>query len=275
MTTFADGRDARDLPLDLLDAPALASRAAMDDDKLDELARDIRRQGVIQPLIVTPTADRWEIVAGHRRARAARLAGVLVVPCVVYPTKSAALEAVKYAENRYREDLTAAEEAVWFAELLERDCGGDVDRLCEQLGEKRAYVEGRLLLLHGDEDVFRALERGAIAIGIAQQLNRCTEEKWRRYLLHQAITGGATVAMVAGWIDEWKRRAAAAGGAVLPDVSDPAPGAAVSSALFTCAVCQGTEHVHLMEHVVVHQYCRLAVLDKLLATYRGETSARG
>ena len=263
-------REFREVPLGLIDAPELASRTTMDESLLDELTASIRSIGLVNPITLARTGDRYEVIAGHRRTLAARRAGLAAVPSIVYPTIDAALEAIKYAENRHREELNPADEAIWFHELLERDCGGDVDRLCEQLGEKRTYVEGRLLLFLGDPSVFEMLQRGAIKIGVAHELNKCTDERMRRYFLDAAIRGGATVAVVSGWVQDWKREAglqAPAGGNIF---AASIPAAVPDTHYFTCACCGGTDNVHLMVPVNMHSHCKLAIFDKLIAAYRGE-----
>jgi len=273
MTIATTNREYRELPLGLLDPPRRPSRAGMDEESLAELARDIRLKGLLVPLIVCRQGERYEIVAGHRRSIACEKAGLAAVMCCIFPNYEAALEGVKYTENRFREDLTAGEEAIWFAELLEADCGGDVDKLCEQLGESRTYVENRLLLFQGDQEVFHALLEKKINLGIAQQLNKCTDERMRRYFLDAAIRGGATATVVSGWIMDWKRDSVAqpaAGGTVSPSA---APSAVPQTNYFTCACCGGTDNVHLMVAINVHQHCKLAILDKLLAAYRGEGDA--
>lgn len=263
-------REFREVPLGLIDEPVLASRSSMDETKLDELTTSIRTIGLQQPIIIARVGDRFEVIAGHRRTRASKRAGLAAIPCIVYPDKSSALEAVKYAENRHREDLNPADEAIWFSELLERDCGGDVDALAEQLSEKRSYVEGRLLLFSGDPEVFAALQRGEIGLGVAHQLNRCTDAAWRRYLLHQAAVGGATVTVVSGWIQQWQRDAAIQTGEAAPVPAAAPAGPVPETDYFRCAVCGKTDNVHLMRPINVHDYCKLAILDALLAAYRGE-----
>lgn len=263
-------REFREIPLGLIDAPELPSRASMDEQKLDELTASIREIGLQQPVIVARVGDRYEVIAGHRRTLACNRAGLAGIPCIVYPDKSTALEAVKYAENRHREDLNPADEAIWFAELLERDCGGDVDALAEKLHEKRGYVESRLLLFSGDQKVFAALQRGDIGLGVAGQLNRCADPQWRAYLLHQAIVGGATVAVASSWIQQWQRDQAIAAGASAAPVETSPAGPVPELNYFRCAVCDGTEDVHLMQPINVHVHCKRAILDKLLASYRGE-----
>lgn len=263
-------REFREIPIGLIDEPTLAARATMDEQKLEELAADIRLKGLLQPMIVVRMGERYEIVAGHRRRLACARAGLITAPCIVYPTKEAALEGVKYSENRFREELNPAEEAVLFAELLERDCAGDVDRLCEQLGEKRSYVEGRLLLFQGDTKVFDALQDGKISIGVAHELNKCTDEGQRRSFLWNAVHGGAKTPVVKGWIEDWKRQQQYAGGSVLPPTPITAPAPVPETNFFRCYVCDGTDNIHAMRPINVHDYCRLAILEKLLAAYRGQ-----
>jgi ParB family chromosome partitioning protein len=270
MNLAAITREFREIPLGLIDAPELASRTTMDESLLDELTASIRSLGLVNPITVARVDGRYEVLAGHRRTIACKRAGLVAAPCIVYPTKDAALEAIKYAENRHREELNPADEAIWFHELLERDCGGDVDVLCEQLGEKRSYVEGRLLLFQGDPVVFEALQAGEIKIGVAHKLNECTDQRMRRYFLNAALRGGATIAVVTGWIMDWKRDSGLqppAGGNIV-EAAAPAP--VPETNYFRCACCGGDEHVHTMVPVNMHQHCKLAVFDKLIASYRGE-----
>lgn len=261
-------REFREIPIGLIDEPALPSRADMDETKMDELIASIRQNGLIQPIAVFKAGDRYEVIAGHRRRLASARAGLAVIPCVVYPSKSREATAIQFIENRHREDLNPADEALWFDELLERDCGGDVDKLCALLGERRAYVEGRLILFAGDPEVFAALKQGKIKIGHAQQLNRCDNRDHRRMLLHQAITGGATVAVLAGWIAEYERVHKPA----LTNSPDAAPIAPIApvmvSNFFTCKLCGKDDNVHAMQPVNFHTYCEAAMFADMLALYQ-------
>src|SRR5687767_1561266 len=169
---------------------------SMDETKLDELVASIRKLGIIQRLALVRNGERFEVVAGHRRYMAAQRLGLAAVPADVYRTKAAALEGIKHAENRFREEMSAAEEAVYFDELLNTSAGGDVDRVCEIVGERRAYVEDRLLLLTGSRAVFDALAEKKIKIGVALELNKVTDERVQRAILHDAVHSGYTVAVV-------------------------------------------------------------------------------
>lgn len=270
MNLAAAPREFKELPLGLIDDPELPSRTSMADEPMDELVASIRAIGLQQPMIVHRAGERFNIIAGHRRLLACKRAGLAVAPCLIYPTKDTAQIAIQYAENRFREELNPADEALLFAELLERDCHGDVDVLCERIGEKRAYVEGRLVLLR-DQDIFDALQSGRLAkVGIAHQLMKVTDPLMRRYYLDSAIRGGATVSVVSGWVMEWQANQRALSGEPAPASSAAAPGAVPQTNYFTCAVCGETTDVHLMVPINVHQHCKLAILDKLLATYRGD-----
>jgi ParB/RepB/Spo0J family partition protein len=261
--------ESRDLPIHLLIEPELASRSEIDEEELHRLAADIGRRGILLPLIVFPVGERFEIVAGHRRYLAATIAGLAILPCRIYPEKNVALEGVKYAENSLRVDVSPTAEAAWFSQLLERDCGGDVDKLCEQLGEKRARVENRLNLLKLHPEVFSALDKGEIGIGIAEELGKCGNEQYLRMLLRQAIVGGANRSTVRGWVQEWKQNEAsyesglAAAAASAPTTPTP------EANYFTCIVCGESDRVFAMRPVNVHVECKIAILDKLLAAARG------
>src|SRR5713101_1800778 len=146
--------ETREINLDLLLEPPLTLRMTMDDEKLHDLAESIKLYGVLQNLVVVPASDlpaefagallvtestvspldavRYEIVAGHRRYLAARLAGLVTVPCKIYEKLEDGKYAVMLAENGFREEVTAAEEGVFFLELAEKQ-GRSEPQLCNHL----------------------------------------------------------------------------------------------------------------------------------------------
>jgi len=257
-------------PTNLIDEPALASRTEMDDAALDELARSIRQIGLQQPIGLARVGPRFEVIYGHRRFLACRMAGIVAIPAMVYPSKSDGLMAAQYAENRYREDLNPADEALLFAELLEQKCGGDTDRLCELIGEKREYVEGRLVLLR-DPLILEAVRTKQLkSVGVARELLKITDEGWRKYYLEACVRGGATVAVASSFVQQWKTHYADQPQPPNQEAQNFVPVSVAASTFFTCVCCGGTEDPHMMETIAVHRHCRLAILNKLLAAYRGE-----
>lgn len=274
MIVAADRVYREDVPLGAIDAPELAARSTMDDQKLADLAADIRARGVILPLVLVRRGARLEVVAGHRRYLAARMAGRVDVPGLIYTDHGAALEGIKLAENILREDLNPAEEALYLAQLLERVPQKDTDQLAAQLGIKRDRVEARLALLRLDADTFEALRAGKIGIGVAGELAACTDLEMRRYFLDAAIRGGATRTVVAAWITQWRTDT---GGRVAPPASAPAPASTPTmepAPVFVCQCCGRSDHVHLMRPFYFHQHCWLANVLELLKTFRGDLAPR-
>lgn len=209
--------------------PARPARTTIDDAGLASLTRSIRDVGrVIEPLIVFPHDDgTYEVIAGHRRLLAGRAAGLAELPCIIEGDK-APRDAIKVHENTEREELSAADEAVFYAELYESN-GQDVDRVCAIVKQGRDYVEGRLNLLRGDGAVFEALKTGQISLGVARELQAIERPADVAYYLEYAIRGGCSVRQARTWRGEANARAkiqtAAADGAVA-EIPRPGEGAA-------------------------------------------------
>lgn len=262
-------REFKELPLSVIDRPVLDARLDRNRDRLEELARDIGRRGVILPIAVVRTGERYEIVDGFSRYIAADMAHLATIPCVIYPTKDGALEGVKYAANLFRQEMTPAEEAVFFNELFLNDCGEDFEKLCNLVGRGEAYVDSRFALLNGDEEVFNAVRRGDIKLGVAAELNKFTTTDWRRYYLHHAIKGGATVAMVNGWRldhERWHNPSDPQAPA------QPTPAAQVVESSYNphrCEICGKVDPRYVPESISVHTHCKVAILEPLLEAYRG------
>lgn len=186
--------------------PEHAARTTMDDGKLDSLVGSIREVGILEPLLVMPGADQaFEVVAGHRRLKAARIAGLGEVPCIIVDDPESA-DAIKIHENVEREELSPADEAIFYAELFERH-GEDTDVVAARVKRSRDHVEGRLLLIRGDKHVFDALAKGKISLGVAAELNKMELEKDCHFHLDYCVRTGASVAIARQWRSECNARA--------------------------------------------------------------------
>jgi ParB/RepB/Spo0J family partition protein len=271
MTTAIAAREFLTIPIALIDEPSLPSRSDMDDAKLDELVESIRLIGLQQPMVLARVGERYEVIAGHRRRIACARAGLVDAPCFVYPSRDSYSRTIQAHENTKREELSPADEALWFADLLETECGGDVDKLCGLVGEKLSYVDGRLALVRGDPEIFQALRAGSINIGVAHELNKFPAGRYRRHYLECAMRGGATRALVMAWLTEFKQlgldehAVAVAAPASAPSMPDAA------SNPFTCEICGRADNVHLIRQINIHQHCKLAILDPMLANARGDS----
>lgn len=220
-------RQQKRLSVSLLREPERPARSAMDDGGLASLVASVKAVGIIEPLIVKPaTNGTYEVIAGHRRLLAARAAELVDVPCVVEPDAAKA-EAVKIHENIEREELSPCDEAVYYDELYSAN-GEDVERVAALVRKPAAYVEDRLLLTRGSEDVFGALNAGEVTLGVARELNRIRRPEDVAYYLQAARRGGCSVRLAREWRGQANARAdviadAAAQAVAASDPAAPAP----------------------------------------------------
>ena len=263
-------RELATLPLDRVRRPQLDARIDRDPERLEELARDILRQGQIEPIKVVLDGDAYEIVDGMRRYLAMTSAGLRTIEAFVYPTKELALEGIKYATGVHQEAFSPADEAKYFYELFQNECGHDLEKVCALVGKKLPYVQKRIALLEGDELVFDALRARRIKVTVAEELNKCGDPTMRRYFLRHAMDGGATSTTVLGWVQTWR--------VSIGDVpqSTPVDSPAVSSIgvaaihdPLRCHVCNKSDH-RIPVTIYVHPSCLEAILEPMLARARGE-----
>jgi len=146
-------------------------RREMDAEALEELAHSIRTQGIIQPLIVRPLPQEghYEIIAGERRWRAAKLAGLTKVPVIVRAIPDEAAIAIALIENIQRENLNPIEEAIALHRLIE-EFGMTHQKAADAVGKSRAAVSNLLRLLVLPEEVKKWLEKGLLEMGHARTL---------------------------------------------------------------------------------------------------------
>lgn len=186
--------------LDLLDANKRQPRHRFDDAGLEELSKSIRRTGILQPVLVTKEGGRFRIVAGERRVRAARLAGLSEVPVIVregVTDRDHLLLAL--VENVQRRDLTALEEAEAYRHLKD-DFGLTQEDVAERVGKDRATVANALRLLKLPAAVRAALEEGALSAGHARALlalpSAADQEQLAKEVVRRGLSVRATEARV-------------------------------------------------------------------------------
>ena len=157
------------LSVDKIQRGKYQPRREMDQTALAELADSIRSQGVIQPLIVRPVGDNYEIVAGERRWRAAQMAGLTEVPAIIRHIPDEAAVAIALIENIQRENLNPIEEAMAISRLIE-EFGMTHQVAAEAVGKSRTTVTNLLRLLALPAEVKNRLERGELEMGHARTL---------------------------------------------------------------------------------------------------------
>lgn len=184
-----DGQEAgdalRELPLDALEPGAHQPRQHFDQAALEALADSIRAQGVVQPIVVRPGASgRYQIVAGERRWRAARLAGLNRIPAVVRSMETRAAMAVALVENIQRADLNPLEEADALRRLID-DCGLTHEQAADAVGRSRTAVSNILRLLELQPEVQALVRDDRLSLGHAKVL--LGAESARQSMLAQRV----------------------------------------------------------------------------------------
>lgn len=160
----------RTIALEHLQAGSYQPRVHFDPRSLEDLAASIRRFGVLQPLVVRPLGGgRYEIVAGERRARAARLAGLAEVPAVVRELEAEAQLEIALIENVQRADLNAIEEARGYLQLMDAFRLTQED-VAERIGKSRPYIANKIRLLQLPEEVQMRLVQGELSEGHVRAL---------------------------------------------------------------------------------------------------------
>jgi ParB family chromosome partitioning protein len=164
------------LPLDLLERGKYQPRVDMRPESLGELADSIKSQGLVQPILVRPLpnrsageSQRYEIIAGERRWRAAQMAGIAEIPAVIRDVPDEAAVAMALIENIQREDLNPLEEARALSRLIE-EFGLTHQAAAEAVGRSRAAVSNLLRLMELAEEVKQLLEQRSIEMGHARAL---------------------------------------------------------------------------------------------------------
>jgi len=157
------------LSVDHIQCGKYQPRRDMDQQALEDLANSIRTQGVIQPLIVRRVGDKYEIIAGERRWRAAQLAGLTEVPVIIRHIPDEAAVAIALIENIQREDLNPIEEAMALQRLME-EFRLTHQQVADAVGKSRASVTNLLRLLALPEEIKNRLDRGFLEMGHARAL---------------------------------------------------------------------------------------------------------
>ena len=168
--------------LDKLKAREDQPRKNFDDDSLEELANSIKADGVIQPIVVRKVGDKYEIIAGERRFRASKLAGLEKVPIVVKNVSDRKARELALVENIQREDLNPIEEAISLKTLME-EYKLTQQELSDIVGKSRSYIAKNLRLLNLSDYIKEYLIRGELSPSQGRTLLSLeTEEERKKYL---------------------------------------------------------------------------------------------
>ena len=181
-----------EIDTDLLRANKFQPRTHMDDDRIEELSRSIRSNGIIQPIVVRKVEQGYEIIAGERRWRAAQRAGLLKVPVVVRDIPEDKLLAVALIENIQREDLNPIEEAVAYRRLSD-EFRLTQEQIADAVGKDRSSIANYVRLLRLPQEVRAGVASNTLSMGHARALLGLNDEHAQLRVARDVITRSLSV----------------------------------------------------------------------------------
>jgi ParB family chromosome partitioning protein len=198
------------VPLDAIEPNPEQPRKHFSQEALEELAQSIQSQGLLQPLLVRPlpdNPDRYQIIAGERRWKAARQAELTEVPALIRDISDSEALIIGLIENLQREDLNALEEAEALKQL-QQELKLSQDELSDRIGRSRSSIANSLRLLQLEPEIHAALRDKRISAGQARTLLGFTDSRTRLLVFEQVLARGLTVREIEQALNTWKKRGA-------------------------------------------------------------------
>lgn len=165
----AEETDIPVLEIDMIEAGRHQPRKHFDQSRIDELAESIRQNGLIQPIVVARRDDKFEVIVGERRLRAARVAGLRKIPAYIKDLSGQRALEIALIENIQREDLNPIEEASAYKMILERERITQ-EELSARIGKSRSYIANMVRLLELPKKIQEHVSRGTISVGQAKAI---------------------------------------------------------------------------------------------------------
>ncbi|HEY8716223.1 MAG TPA: ParB/RepB/Spo0J family partition protein [Candidatus Acidoferrum sp.] len=202
--------------IDLIEPSPHQPRTIFREAALEELSRSIQASGIIQPLLLRPVGDRYELIAGERRWRAAQLAGLDKVPAIVRDVPDELALEMTLVENIQREDLNAIESARAFDRLIS-EFQMTLEMVAERTGKDRTTISNAIRLLKLESTIQEWIEEGKLTAGHGRALLSVQDPQLRMRFAHRAARGGLTVRQ----IERLASRRSRARGPITREESDP------------------------------------------------------
>ncbi len=216
----SEGAVLREIEVGLIEPNPHQPRVFFDEESLSELTDSIRAIGVLQPVLLRAVENgRYQLVAGERRWRAARRAGLATVPAIVRITEDMASIEQALVENLHRADLTALEEAAAYQQLIE-DFGLTHDQVAARVGKSRSAVTNTLRLMQLPPPIQHLVADGRLSAGHARALLGTTDRAFQEQLARRAVAEGWSVRTIE---DAVRARSAATVQDDPPSASRPGP----------------------------------------------------
>lgn len=200
-TTSASTVGYTEVPLGAIVANRYQPRGHFDEEALNSLTESVRTLGVLQPVLVRKAGDEYELIAGERRWRAAKRAGLATIPAVVKESDDAGALEQAVVENLHRQDLNPLEEAAAYQQLVE-DFSLTQDQVATRVGKSRSAVANLLRLFQLPPSVQKLVRDGDISLGHAKVLLSTPDRSYQELLAKRIVAEGLTVRDVESLIAE-------------------------------------------------------------------------
>ena len=188
------------LPVEEIAPNPVQPRKQFEEKALEELSQSIRSYGILNPLTVRCRGGKYELVAGERRLRAARLAGLTEVPCILLDVNMEDASLIALVENLQRKDLDFIEEAIGLSRLI-RMFGMSQEEAARRIGKSQSAVANKLRLLKLPRDVLESLRDNGLSERHGRALLRLTDPNAQRMALAVMAESGMTVAAAEAYVD--------------------------------------------------------------------------
>ena len=196
----------RHVPIDRIEPNPENPRLLFEESALEELASSIREHGVLQPILVRPAGrDQYQVVAGERRWRAARLAGLLTIPALIEELDDDDALEIAVIENLQREDLSPLEEATIYEKMV-TEHGYSIRKLAQKLGKDKGYLENRLRLADAPEEIRALVSVRKDTLSHAYELLKVQDPRKRKRLAAQVASGQLSLVKLRERIEGRPRR---------------------------------------------------------------------
>jgi ParB/RepB/Spo0J family partition protein len=183
----------RIVPVDRIESNPEQPRLAFNEETLQELAASIREHGVLQPILLRPRGpNRYQLIAGERRWRASKLAGLETIPALIEDIDDETALEISIIENLQREDISPLDEAAMYDRMI-RDHGYSIRKLADKLGKDKGYLENRLRLADAPPEVRELVSVRKDTLSHAYELMKVQDPKKRKKLAQQVAAGQLTL----------------------------------------------------------------------------------
>lgn len=212
--------ELRQVKVDEIDDKEFAMRLDVTDPSFDELCSSVRRDGIIQPVILIQKEQGYKIAAGHRRTAAARAMRLETVPALVIDANDRQAWSIAFAENIFRKDLTPIEEAAAIKDCIDSGIY-TVETVAKMLGRSVGWVLNRMDMMNWPPAITQVIHAGLLSVAAARWIAKIGDETQIEILIAYAVENGATERTTQAWYQSYVATKAT----IVPDDIEPLPGA--------------------------------------------------